>query len=278
MQRHALKLMEMFSSWTGDVQWTKLRQLDNNEGERKFTARTESDESDDEWLAQLERDYAASNRKRYRGKCTFIERSLISALVVTVIITITLACLMIANNYGPTIKLLEKPRIFKCETKGCISAAYTVLNKLDDQVKPCDDFYQYACGKWLRDATVPHGFKKYTSFHQAAENNEIKLKAILDSKDLEVNQTAKVISKVKNFYNACLNKTKIQQSGKESIMKLIQDVGSWPLTGNKSWSAESWNFEQALSTMHKLQSTPLFYMFVSTDDKNSSANIIQVSC
>lgn len=268
----------MFSSWTGDVRWTKLKQLDGSGGEKKVIARTASDDSDDEWLEQLERDYAASNRKRYRGKCTFIERTLISVLTITIIITITLASLMIAKNYGPTIRLLERPaKTYKCESKGCISAAYSVMNKLDDQTKPCDDFYQYACAKWLKDAFVPNGRKKYTSFHHVAEQNEIKLKAILDRKDLGVNQTAKVIDKVKNFYTACLNKTKTEQNGRNPIMKLIQDVGSWPLTANTSWTAESWNFEQALSTMHKLQSTPLFYMFVSTDDKNSSDNIIQVS-
>ncbi|KAK3722582.1 hypothetical protein QZH41_001263 [Actinostola sp. cb2023] len=259
----------MFSSWTGDVRWTKLRQFESSSdssGQTKKVLQTASDDSDDEWLAQLEKDYASSARKRYRGKCTFIERCLITALAVTIIITVTLASLMIARNYGTSIRLVGRLKTLECESKGCISAAYSAINKIDEEVKPCDDFYRYACGKWLRNVFVPNGNAKYTSFHYVSERNEMKLKRIFDQKDLGLNESAKVTDKVQNFYRACMNKTNIDQSGNEPIVKLIQDVGSWALTGGNAWSAETWNFEQALSTMHKLQSRCNFFDMIGYPD------------
>lgn len=272
----------MFSTWSTDVRWTKLRQFETGEStdhssseKRKIAAHSVSDESDDEWLAQLERDYASSARKRHRGRCSFNERLLITALTVVVIITITLASLMITNNHSGNTKAFGRQEEAICESKSCVSASYSIMNKINEKIDPCNDFYQYSCGKWLDEIVVPNEQTKFTAFHEVSQKNILRLKKILDGKDVNLNESSKAVQKVKDFYTACLDNGK--QNGSEAIMKLIRDMGSCRLTGGNSWTAESWNFEQALSLMHKLQSTPLFYMFVAADDKNSSLNIIQVS-
>ncbi|EDO41501.1 predicted protein [Nematostella vectensis] len=161
-----------------------------------------------------------------------------------------------------------------CETKGCISAAFSILNKMDETVNPCRDFYQYACGKWLKDSVVPAGNSKWSAFHQVAEQNLRTLKKIFDRDDFASN--GDIFRKVRDYYSSCTNKSIIEERDAAPLKKLISDVGSWSVTGGHTWTAETWNFEQALSLMHKLKSTPLFYMFVAADDKNSSQNIIQI--
>lgn len=33
-----------------------------------------------------------------------------------------------------------------CDTKACVAAAHGILQNMDPEVDPCEDFYQYACG------------------------------------------------------------------------------------------------------------------------------------
>ena len=38
----------------------------------------------------------------------------------------------------------KQPKI--CNTPGCVKAANTLIQNMDPSAKPCEDFYQYACG------------------------------------------------------------------------------------------------------------------------------------
>ena len=39
--------------------------------------------------------------------------------------------------------------------QGCINTAADLLNKLDLTADPCDDFYQFACGSFIRETVIP---------------------------------------------------------------------------------------------------------------------------
>lgn len=196
-------------------------------------------------------------------------------------ITISLASVLIYKQYDiPLIFGNSRHRNDICENQGCVAAAYNILNHVDERVDPCEDFYGYACGNWVRRSFTPPGSSKWTAFHQVSDNNLMILKKVFEQTHLGENETAVMFAKVKDYFSACMNKSIVESRGSEPLRNLIQFVGSWAMNDNVSdagaWSPESWNFEQALSKIHKLKSMPLFYMFVSADDRNSSQNIIQV--
>lgn len=275
----------MASTWSTDIRWSKLRQFEYGEPnhhaeELKKALHTVSDESDDEWLAQLERDYATAKRK-HRAYWTSLERALSLALIILIIITISLGSILVyKQSHLPLTFSNSAYSSDICESPGCVAATYSILNHVDNTVDPCNDFYSYACGNWFRRSFIPPGNSKWTAFHQVSDNNLIILKRILEQTHLGINETAAVFRKVKDYFSACMNKSVVENRGADPLKQLIQFVGSWAIYDNSSeagsWSPESWNFEQALSRIHKLKSMPLFYMFVSADDRNSSQNIIQV--
>ena len=39
--------------------------------------------------------------------------------------------------------------------QGCVEAAADVLSKIDLSVDPCEDFYQFACGNYIKNSLIP---------------------------------------------------------------------------------------------------------------------------
>lgn len=42
-----------------------------------------------------------------------------------------------------------------CLTKGCVRAASELIKNMDEEVSPCDDFYKFACGGWIKNQVIP---------------------------------------------------------------------------------------------------------------------------
>lgn len=49
-------------------------------------------------------------------------------------------------------------------------AAYHILESLDRTAKPCEDFYQFACGGWIRRNPVPESQSSWDQFRLLRED------------------------------------------------------------------------------------------------------------
>ncbi len=53
------------------------------------------------------------------------------------------------------------------------------LADLDPTVRPADDFYEYACGGWMKANPLPAAYSRYGSFDRLAEDNNKRINGIL---------------------------------------------------------------------------------------------------
>ena len=50
-----------------------------------------------------------------------------------------------------------------------------VMSNLDSNVRPQDDFYEYACGGWMKNNPLPAAYSRYGSFDRLQEDNDKQL-------------------------------------------------------------------------------------------------------
>ncbi|XP_019712818.1 endothelin-converting enzyme 1 [Hippocampus comes] len=158
-----------------------------------------------------------------------------------------------------------------CLTEPCITVASAVMSALDRSVDPCHDFYSYACGGWMNNNPLPEGKSRWGSFSKLWERNMLVMKQLLENTTMK--DLSQAEEKAQRYYQACMNETKIEELGAKPLQELITQIGGWALTG--PWDKD--NFQEVLRAVSaKYRTSPFFTVYVSTDSKNSSTNIIQV--
>lgn len=68
-----------------------------------------------------------------------------------------------------------------CHTAGCVNAAAGVLQSIDTSIQPCDDFYDFACGKFLSDTTLTDEKVSIDTFSTARDKMQSQLLQLIDS-------------------------------------------------------------------------------------------------
>nr|XP_045237872.1 membrane metallo-endopeptidase-like 1 isoform X3 [Macaca fascicularis] len=163
-----------------------------------------------------------------------------------------------------------------CTTPGCVMAAARILQNMDPTTEPCNDFYQFACGGWLRRHVIPETNSRYSIFDVLRDELEVILKAVLE------NSTAKdrpAVEKARTLYRSCMNQSVIEKRGSQPLLDILEVVGGWPVAMDK-WNETvglKWELERQLALMNsQFNRRVLIDLFIWNDDQNSSRHIIYI--
>src|ERR1017187_10460722 len=83
------------------------------------------------------------------------------------------------------------------------------LGAIDRSADPCVDFYQYACGSWMKKNPIPPDQAEWGRFDELQERNQTILRQILDEAAKPVPGRDAVTQKIGDFYAACMDEKAI---------------------------------------------------------------------
>src|SRR5262252_2622357 len=84
---------------------------------------------------------------------------------------------------------------------------------LDKSCKPCDDFYQFAMGGWMKSNPIPPEFPTWGSFTVLADRNQSSLRGILEDATQANAPANSNQQKIGDFYSSCMDSAAIDVAG-----------------------------------------------------------------
>jgi len=163
-----------------------------------------------------------------------------------------------------------------CFTKGCIKAAADILDKLNTNVDPCDDFYQFACGNFIENTVIPDDRSRSSMFSVLGDKLNEQVRGLLEG-DIEAAEP-KPFQMAKSVFQSCMNKERIEERGFTPLKSMLKRMGGWPLLEGASWDQDGFKWYEMVYKFRDMgYSVDYFVDFsVTTDLKNSSWRILDL--
>ncbi|XP_078493279.1 phosphate-regulating neutral endopeptidase PHEX [Ciona intestinalis] len=145
-------------------------------------------------------------------------------------------CVLGANNFNASI----------CMTPECVSTAAYYMNKIDFTVDPCNDFYDYSCGRWFKETKIPASKGHYLTYTVLRDRVNKDVAGEL-AKPIKASEGT-AVAKVKTAYKACMDTATINRKGGKPLLNFLKGDLAWPII-DKTWSPSSFDLESTLATL-----------------------------
>lgn len=139
------------------------------------------------------------------------------------------------------------------------------LTNLDNSVRPQDNFFQYACGGWMKKHPLPAAYSRYGSFDMLGENNDKRINGIL--KELLEKSYAKgsVEQKLSDLYKLAMDEARRDGDGVKPLKPVLDKLEKAKTVADL--------FKIQLSLV-PYGDNEFFGLYIGADEKNATMNII----
>jgi putative endopeptidase len=138
---------------------------------------------------------------------------------------------------------------------------------VDRSVDPCQNFYEYACGTWMKNNPIPPDQSRWGRFSELQEHNREILHRILEQASQPSPNRDALTQKIGDYYAACMNVNEIDAKGLKPLEPELQRIRD--LKDKADLAAE-------VAHLHDRGISALFDFSSGPDFKNSKEDIAQL--
>lgn len=98
--------------------------------------------------------------------------------------------------------------------------------EVDKSIDPCADFYEYACGNWMKKNPIPGDHASWGSFDAVYERNLAVLHDILEKAATNDPQRSPVMQKIGDFYAACMDESAVNKASYKPLNPELERIAA----------------------------------------------------
>ena len=150
-----------------------------------------------------------------------------------------------------------------CESKTKMETGIRLEN-MDASAQRGSDFYQYACGGWMKKNPLTDEYSRFGTFDQLGEMNREQLKGLITEIASKEHEQGSVAQKIGDLYNLAMNTEKLNKDGMTPIQADLDKINA---ISDKAGIIEA---------MAELAGPAYFQFYVDADIMDSKNNIFQL--
>ena len=138
------------------------------------------------------------------------------------------------------------------------------VTDLNTSVQPGDDFYEFACGGWMKKHPLPAAYSRYGSFDKLQEDNDKRINGILSELQSNTYERGTTEQKLSDLYKLAMDMDRRNREGVAPVMPLIKRAKS------------NQQLEAILLELVPYGKQTFYYAGFGADDKISTQNILNI--
>lgn len=99
-------------------------------------------------------------------------------------------------------------------------------NNLDESIAPQEDFYQYACGGWMKANPIKAEYSRFGTFDKLGESSREQVRSLIDNLDTKNAAPGSITQKIGDLYAMGLDSVCLNKEGAAPIMNDVKTINN----------------------------------------------------